>query len=225
LKLETRDYVPKYLAQLLLYKNLFAYGFNPPEDIPILFDTVEIASQSNIIVIANAIGSSYEELKTLNPELRTPITPPVSQYRLRIPFGKKNELAALMKDPKFDPLRYTLYRAKAGESLADIAKRHGVSVADIQKINALVYTKIYSAKLIFLPKRGSALNALDLRFAKEVQSLSPKYHTVRKGDNMTVISKKYNIPLYVLIRMNPKVNPKRIYPGQVLVISRGGLVG
>jgi membrane-bound lytic murein transglycosylase D len=223
LKLETRDYVPKYLAQLLLYKNLYAHGFNPPEDLPLLFDTIEINSQANIIVIAAAIGSTYEEIKMLNPELRTPVTPPASKYRLRIPFGKKPLLTALMKDPKFDQLRYTIYKAKAGESLATIAKRYEISVDDIQRLNALPYPKIYSNKLIFLPKKGETLSSLDLQFAKEVRGLSPKYHTVRKGDNMTAISKKYNIPLYVLIRMNPKVNPKRIYPGQVLVISTGGL--
>jgi membrane-bound lytic murein transglycosylase D len=225
LKLETRDYVPKYLAQLLMYKNLYSYGFTPPDELPLLFDTVELDSQANVIVIASAIGSTYEEIKMLNPELKTPVTPPSSKYRLRVPYGKKELLANMLKDPKFDGLRYTLYRAKAGESLSDIAKRYSVSVADIQKINGLAYNKIYSAKLIFLPKKGTVLNALDMQFAKEVQSLSPKYHTVRKGDNLTVISKKYNIPLYVLIRMNPKVNPKKIYPGQVLVISRGGLVG
>jgi membrane-bound lytic murein transglycosylase D len=223
LKLETRDYVPKYLAQLLLYKNLYAYGFTPPEDLPLLFDTVELNSQANIIVIAAAINSTYEEIKMLNPELRTPVTPPVSKYRLRIPFGKKALLTALMKEPIFDQLRYTIYKAKAGENLATIAKRYEISVDDIQNLNALAYPKIYSNKLIFLPKKGTALSSLDLQFAKEVKGLSPKYYTVRKGDNMTAISKKYNIPLYVLIRMNPKVNPKRIYPGQVLVISTGGL--
>jgi membrane-bound lytic murein transglycosylase D len=225
LKLETRDYVPKYLAQLLLYKNLYAYGFTPPDDLPLLFDTVELNSQANIIVIAAAMGSTYEEIKMLNPELRTPVTPPASKYRLRIPFGKKTLLTALMKEPGFDQLRYTIYKAKAGESLATIAKRYEISVADIQKINALAYPQIYSNKLIFLPKKGEALSSLDLQFAKEVKGLSPKYYTVRKGDNMTAISKKYNIPLYVLIRMNPKINPKRIYPGQVLVISTGGLAG
>lgn len=225
LKLETRDYVPKYLAQLLLYKNLFAHGFSPPEELPLLFETVELTSQANLIVIAQAIGATYDELKMLNPELRTPVTPPSSKYRLRVPFGKKELLAGLLKDGKFDQLRYTLYRAQAGESLAAIAKRYGVSVEGIQKINGLAYSKIYSSKLIFIPKKGEKLTAMDLQFAKEVQGLSPKYHTVRKGDNLTVISRKYNIPLYVLIRMNPKVNPKKIYPGQVLVISRGGLVG
>ncbi|MDR2105653.1 MAG: transglycosylase SLT domain-containing protein [Deferribacteraceae bacterium] len=225
LKLETRDYVPKYLAQLFLYKNLYSYGFTPPDETPLLFDTVELGSQANLIVLAQALGSTYEELKMLNPELRTPVTPPTSKYRVRIPFGKGAQLSKLLNDGKFDQLRYTLYQAKAGESLAAIAKRHGISVEDIQKINALSYPKIYSAKLLFLPKKGEKLTSADIQFAKEVQSLSPKYHTVRKGDNLTVISRKYNIPLYVLIRMNPKVNPKKIYPGQVLVISRGGLVG
>jgi len=59
-------------------------------------------------------------------------------------------------------------------------------------------------------------------YVKELEQV--RYYTVRKGDNMTTISRQHNIPLYTLVRLNPKINPEKLYPGQVLIISQGGLM-
>jgi membrane-bound lytic murein transglycosylase D len=219
LKLETRDYVPKYLAHLLVYKNLFEYGFTPPQELPLLFDTVVLKRQVNTVVVAKAIGSSLEEMKILNPELRTPMTPPVNAYSLRVPLGKGVALETFLKDPKSEPTRYTLYNGKSGESLAVIAKKHNTTIQNIQKVNHYNYGKLYASRTLFIPKNNVKIDELDDLFAKEIATNAPKYYTVRKGDNMTVISKKLKIPLFALIKLNPKVNPRKIYPGQVLIVS------
>ena len=43
---------------------------------------------------------------------------------------------------------------------------------------------------------------------------TPLYHTVKKGDNLTKIAKKYNTTLAQLIKLNDIKNPNLIYPGQ-----------
>lgn len=224
LKLETRDYVPKYLAQLIIYKNMIEYGFTPPDELPLLYDTVEITKPVNIIVLANHLGCSVSDLKMLNPELKTPMTPPVAKYSIRVPAGDKDKTVALLGDSKTDLARYHIYKAKSGETIARIAKQFGVTSAAVKKVNSYSYDMVYTSKVLFIPK-SSDLTMTDTAFSKEIGKLAPKYYVVRKGDNMTSISKKHNIPLKVLVQMNPNIKPSRIYPGQVLVISRGGLTG
>lgn len=48
-----------------------------------------------------------------------------------------------------------------------------------------------------------------------------KYYTVKKGDTMYLIAKRYDVCLDQLIAANPQVkNPDLIYPGQVLCIPK-----
>ncbi len=223
LKLETRDYVPKYLAHLLIYKNIKEYGFESPGVLPLLYDNVEVNSQVNIFVIAEVLGCPPENLKELNPELRTPMTPPGKKYTLRVPLGMKETATAFVEDPQSDLTRYAVYHAKPGDDLARIARAYNVSVESVKKLNSFNYDTIYTSKVLFIPGQNMTLNEYDTAFAKEIANLAPKYYIVRKGDNMTTISRQHNMPLSTLVRLNPKINPKRIYPGQVLVISQGGL--
>lgn len=224
LKLETRDYVPKYLAQLIIYKNMLDHGFTSPSELPLLYDSIEVKEQVNIITLADALGCTTEELKELNPELRTFITPPVRNYTIRIPRDTYDIANAFISDPNSDKMRYTVYKARSGELIAKIAANHRVNIKDIQQLNSFPYSKVYTDKILFIPQPGCKLDDYDMAFAKDIARLAPKYYTVKKGDNLTTISRQYNIPLTALISLNPNVNPKRIYPGQVLVISQGGLV-
>jgi len=45
-----------------------------------------------------------------------------------------------------------------------------------------------------------------------------KTHTVKAGENATVIARKYGIKVQALLAANPRVNPRRMQIGQVLVI-------
>lgn len=48
------------------------------------------------------------------------------------------------------------------------------------------------------------------------------YYTVKKGDTMWAIAKRYGITLSTLIAMNPQIkNPNLIYPGNQICVSGG----
>ena len=223
LNIETRDYVPKYLAHLLIYKNYENYGFTAPADLPLLYDTVVVPSQANIFVIGQKAGATPEQMQELNPELRTPMTPPKSNYSVRVPLGTSERVLAFINQKDADLTRYVVYQAKAGDEIAKIARTYNVPPSSIKKLNSFNYDKVYTAKILFIPRPGMGEDAIDLAFAKEVAKLAPKYYVVLKGDNLTLISRKHNMPLAALIQLNPKVNPSKIFPGQVLIISQGGL--
>jgi LysM repeat protein len=47
---------------------------------------------------------------------------------------------------------------------------------------------------------------------------SPRTHTVAKGENLTVIARRYGITLNALMAANPRLSPRRLMPGVPLRI-------
>lgn len=68
----------------------------------------------------------------------------------------------------------------------------------------------------------------ELAAGNEAMSIAPdcpggRLYTVRAGDSMFFIAKRFNISLQSLIQANPQVaDPNLIYPGQILCIPMGG---
>ncbi|MBU4484917.1 lytic transglycosylase domain-containing protein, partial [bacterium] len=83
LKPETRNYVPKFIAAVLMAKNPEEFGFDHVKlQPPLEYETVEIDSQTEIKVIAKLADTSVETIESLNSELRRWATPPGDAYLL-----------------------------------------------------------------------------------------------------------------------------------------------
>jgi len=94
---ETKNYVPKLAAAIILTKEPVQYGFVVKKRLPFRYDVVRVGRGMNLQVIAAAAGCTVEEIKSLNPELTKEMIPPYAHdYPLRVPRGtKKNYLASL----------------------------------------------------------------------------------------------------------------------------------
>ncbi|QAR32139.1 LysM peptidoglycan-binding domain-containing protein [Geovibrio thiophilus] len=220
LKQETKDYVPKYLALRHIFCNYQEFGFETPVETPLIFDRLTVDRQVNLYVIAKLTGTSYSALKELNPELKTPVTPPVGSYTIRIPYGTAEsagtQIASMSQD---ELLMYKIYNAKRGEKLDSIAKKYSVSVNDIKSSNGLLHTKLYTDTPIFIPVKKYHDPALDREFAKVLKPYNPKVHVVRKGENLSTIARKYGLGLNEVVAMNKGIKPSKIRPGQNIIVS------
>jgi hypothetical protein len=89
LKKETKNYIPKYLAAMIIAKNPEKYGFYKLDYLgPLAYDRVKVAEATDLKVLAKAAGTTVKELKRLNPELNGWFTPPdYPDYELKIPPG------------------------------------------------------------------------------------------------------------------------------------------
>ena len=87
---ETRHFVPKFMAVVLIARDPAAYGFRVPRPRPIRFDSIAVPAATDLRELAEAIGITYEKINSLNPEMIGPYTPADgSSYLLKIPEGKK----------------------------------------------------------------------------------------------------------------------------------------
>lgn len=103
-------------------------------------------------------------------------------------------------------VRQTTYRVRRGDTLAGIARSHGVSISDIQKWNNLRGTKILSGQRLTIYSSGAA--------ASQSQEI---VHQVRRGDNLTEIARRYGVSVSTIKKLNG-LRSNTIYPGQRLKI-------
>ncbi|MBK9294357.1 MAG: lytic transglycosylase domain-containing protein [Oligoflexia bacterium] len=86
---ETRDYVPKFIAALLIAKAPEMYGFrNIQYAEPLSFEHFRVPGGTNLNALAEAIGVTEQYMKELNPELVRGYVPNgVENHMIRIPKG------------------------------------------------------------------------------------------------------------------------------------------
>jgi len=197
IKPETKDYVPKFIAAGLIATNPGDFGFDEIEyHTPLSFDEVELNAPVDLSVAAECAGTTIEEIKRLNPELRRWCTPPdVSSYTLKIPEGTKEQfskaLAAISQNERFTIERYVVNK---GETFSRIAKKTGVPLPVILSLNSL--EKIMPLKpgsVVYLPPKGLySLDHEDRSLIKKA-SYRPDHRNkpmVKKATNRKALSKK-----------------------------------
>jgi membrane-bound lytic murein transglycosylase D len=158
LKRETKEYVPKYLAAMLIAKDPLVYGFDEQDHTRVIaYDKVSIPNATDVRVIAEAAGTTVEEIKALNPELLRWFTPPnYPGYEIKIPAGTKDLFLKRFSDvPPSQRIAFLTHKVKKGETLSKIAKRYGTSVDPIVYLNNLKSTKrIRAGTVLMVPVRA-----------------------------------------------------------------------
>ncbi len=87
---ETKGFVPKFMAASLIARDPAVYGFRVPDVTPLRYEEVVIEAVMDIHIAAYCADSTYEMIKSLNPEINGRSTPPDdARYLLKIPEGKK----------------------------------------------------------------------------------------------------------------------------------------
>jgi membrane-bound lytic murein transglycosylase D len=90
---ETRNYVPKYLAAVIIAADPERYGFTPPPAAAFSYEEIVVPQRTDLRLIAQCAGIDAKEIRGLNPELLLGITPPdVTHYVVRLPQGSKKLL-------------------------------------------------------------------------------------------------------------------------------------
>ena len=141
---------------------------------------------------------------------------------------KKNDTKASNKKSEKDKPKIQ-HKVSAGESLSTIAEMYGVKESDIKKWNkakirgeSTIYKgtrlKIYPNKV---PKRKPQKEIKKKTSSKKTTKSSsnkknskPKYYTIKKGDTLSSIAKKYKISVSELKKKNKKLDPTKMQVGK-----------
>jgi LysM repeat protein len=97
------------------------------------------------------------------------------------------------------------YRVRSGDSLWEIARRHGTSVAAIQRANGLRGSSLRPGQTLVIPTGGGDAGPVIAQYR------------VRRGDNLWEIAQRHGTSPRQIQRANG-LSSSRIKPGQVLTI-------
>jgi hypothetical protein len=163
LPLETERYFFRILAAKLILENPAQYGFEvPPEErySPHATEVVTLSVIGHVTVgeIADAAGSFYRQVKALNPAMMGDALPE-GRYEVRIPQGQRATFEAalpgLERRMAARAVERVRYRVRRGDTLAGIARRHGVAVSDLQRWNpGARRAHIRPGQVITIERRG-----------------------------------------------------------------------
>jgi membrane-bound lytic murein transglycosylase D len=141
LKLETKKYVPMFLAAVTIAKEPQKYGFT---DIayhsPLVYEKVKVPPSTSLALIAKAAETDLSEIRSLNPALIREKTPPNSpSFDIKVPMGKKEAF-----ERNFSLLSHSPHAGKksqhnvcSGETLSRVAKKYRVSLEDLCAANGI----------------------------------------------------------------------------------------
>lgn len=204
---ETRDYVPMILAAAIIARNPEKYGFDVPSVSPAVTDVVVLTAPADLRRVAEWAGVSAEDIRALNPELRR-WTTPVRQrdYQLRVPMGTASLVLDAQHDSSpEDAASLQWHTVRKGESLPSIARRLGVSRADLAEANylrtgapvrpgqrLLVPRAPSPALLAGRPAAAAATVATVRRDEREDEPARVVYR-VRKGDTLFSIARRHGV--------------------------------
>lgn len=155
---ETRNYVPAFLAALIIAKDPENYGFtiekNKEEKIFANTKTIQIPSPVDVKQAAALANISYNELQKINPELIREFTPfDKNLYSIRVPNTvDESTLTELNRLPPAKKYFIGWYKVKRGDSLYSIARKFNTSVKKIKKTNKLRSNLIHPGKHLLIPR-------------------------------------------------------------------------
>jgi membrane-bound lytic murein transglycosylase D len=91
---ETRAYVPKMLAAILLGQAAEEYGFEVEPAQPIRFDRVWVPGGTTLKTVAQAVDVPLALIRELNLHLLRGVTPPGEPFGIRVPVGSSPMVVA-----------------------------------------------------------------------------------------------------------------------------------
>ncbi len=227
---ETREFVPKILAAILIGSDPERYDFIINEQPPFEYDEVTIDSMTDLQVIAEAAGTTLETIQELNPQLLRRTTPRIAEYTLRVPVGRARHFrVAYAAIPVEDRVRVAEHVVSQGETLSRIGDDYGLSWRAIADYNGIRNPRRVRAgtKLLIPVAQGAGGASVPSTVRPEtvqrtgVGQGDKVVHTVRRGESLWLIARAYDTTVANVKRWNG-LRSDRLNQGDRLDVYYGG---
>ncbi len=208
---ETRAYVPKILAAVLMAKNPEVYGLDKLTPSPaVIYDTVSTTYSIDVRLIADVTNASTQEIVALNPALLRLTTPRDVPFDLHIPPGTKQLFADRLKDiPEDRRATWRFHVVKPGETLDSIATTLHAHIADIAETNGITPSDPMST--------GDEL-VVPVQPVASLADAVPQRYTTRYGDTLVTVADHFNITTDNLRQWN-SLSSSTLRPGRSLYVA------
>lgn len=246
---ETRGYVPAFIAVTYVMNYAAEHNLYPTNPGLLMHgtDTVTVRNRLEFDQINEFIGVPMTDLTFFNPQYTKGIIPGTKEYpyELRMPtkytlrfvqledslyaYVSKAEKAREVIEEKVETVSDSfVHTVKKGESLGSIARKYDCTVANIKRWNHLKRDTIHVGQRLTIYRSGAPMAQVG-KSTKNVKSSSTsgsssksssvKTHTVKKGETLSSISRKYGCTVSNLKKWN-KLKSNNVKVGQKLKIKK-----
>jgi membrane-bound lytic murein transglycosylase D len=227
LRRETRDYVPKLIAAALIAKDPQRYGFTRgPALPPLAFDEITVPAATGLDVLARLADTSAIALVQLNPHYIRGVTPPNRSAIVRVPRGTGVLVAQrYLELPANERVNFVEHVVRRGETLSQVGKRYGVSVALLRAANHNVHPqRLQIGQRLVIPVSPAARSGTARGQAPAPPPVvsGVRYHAVRRGESLWGIAQRYGVRVDDLTRWNGLERNDVLRVGQRLTVTPPG---
>ena len=220
---ETRQYVPKLQALKNIIANPGPLGItlDPIPNQP-YFAAVTKLRDIDVRLAAKLAEMPVEEFIALNPGFSRPIIRASVTPRIVLPADKVELFHDNLEKYNAGALvSWKTYHPKKGESFESIAKKVGMSLGQLKEVNGIAPRTRTVPNLLVVPSSPAAAavetHKLPLMYAPPIPIVTRRiYHTVKSGDTLTSIAKRYGVAAEDMKRWNAGV---RFTPGTKVAVE------
>ena len=185
--------------------------------------TYTVQRGDTLTAIARREGVSLDDLLSANNLSRNSTIYAGQELRVPASGARADTSPAPAASRTDDTQNYTVV---AGDNLTRIANRHGVTVAEIRRLNNLTSDSIRVGQTLRIPRvSGGEAPRQATRTTAAPSAPAPsngQTYTVRSGDTPITIARRFGIEPDALMRANNISDPRRLFVGRELVIPGGG---
>jgi membrane-bound lytic murein transglycosylase D len=231
---ETQGYVPNFVTVAYLMTHHTDHNLipAPAPALPQDMDTVCLKTGIKMQTLESHLNWPIDDIKALNPIYKTTTIPstepkqcltmPLEKIALFIDLEDSIYRAdsSLFHTPRIQPattsapveprtISTKYHKVKSGETMTMIAKKYGISVSHLMKLNNLRSTTLQVGQTLRVegtPSSGSTSTA--------TSSSGGKYHTIQTGDTFYKVAQKYGTTVDAIQRLNPGVSSSSLKIGQ-----------
>lgn len=208
---ETRGYVPAFIAATYIMNNYSQHNIRPRKAVRSLdMDTAVVHYDISMGQLAQALDVTVEEIKSFNPQYRTPFIPGA---RRRCTIALPIEMSV-----RFAGIEDSLYQSTK-TATNDVASSADSISADANSSSALSDDEMAAKSPQRSYSKGQRQSSRQsARSSRSSRSHKGKTITVRKGDTLDKIAKRNGTTVEKLKRANG-MRSSKIWPGNKLKVK------
>ena len=208
---QVTEYIPKYVALREVVFNSEKYNVNLPF-VPVesVVQKIEIPGQVEILTLSEYLDIKPELIYKLNAGYTKWASAPKDKSIFYVPIEKTFLLDS--PDSPFEnvnQINWISHVVVSGDSLWKLAKKYDTEIRIIKEINYIDSDLLSINDTLLIPLSKSKSNNF----------IPYEMHIVSEGDTLWDLSKKYNIDIEDLIRMNSLKKDSYLQLGQQLTIG------